>query len=285
MTVLRLVGLAVFLGGCAARQAARDPLAKKLRALDDRYSRAATAAELAPLVQDTVLQLERHPDEPRLMWRLARALAAQAAVGEVDSAATAYAASREVAVRCLNLRPGFSAQVAAAGGRLVPAAVTHLTAEDLPCATWALHAWGRALDLRGAGAVDPDLPGLEALAAWAADASGPPAERVWVAAAAGLVLSFRPALDGPPPKPGRPLLEEAVRIGPGHLTPLVDLALYGLDPTTDTSLRRRLLADALAPATDPPGAAAFNAQARDRARREGAAPPEGEPPGGGAEVP
>lgn len=265
MTVLRVLGLAVFLSGCAARQAARDPLAKKLRSLDDRYTRAATAAELAPVVQDTVLQMERHPDEPRLMWRLARVLAAQAAAGEPEAAPTSYAAAREVALRCLSLRPGFSAQVAAAGGRLVPAAVTHLGPEDLPCATWALHAWGRALDLRGAGAVDPDLPGLEALAAWAAATGGPPAERVWVAAAAGLVLSFRPPLDGAPPVPGRPLLEEAVRIGPGHLTPLVDLALYGLDPAADAGLRRRLLEDAVAPAADPPGAAAFNMRARARA--------------------
>jgi len=260
--VLRVVGLVVFLSGCVARQAGRDPLAKKLRSLDERYLRAATAAELAPVVQEAVIQLERHPEEPRLMWRLARALAAQASVVEAESAAASYAAAREVALRCLGLRPGFSAQIASAGGRLVPPAVVHLTGDDLPCATWALHAWGRALDLRGAGAVDPELPGLEALAAWAAGTAGPPAERVWVASAAGLVLSLRPPLDGTPPQPGRPLLEEAVRIGPGHLMPLVDLANYGLDPVSDATLRRRLLSDALATREDAPGAAAFNVRAK-----------------------
>jgi hypothetical protein len=267
---LRAVAVAALLVGCAARQASRDPVAKKLRSLDERYAQAATAADLSPVLQDTVLQLERHPDEPRLLWRLSRALAAQAAWGDPALAGSAYAAAREAGMRCLSLRPGFSAQVITAGGRLVPAAVAQLGAEDLPCATWTLQAWGRALDLRGAGAVDPDLPGLEALAAWAAGVEGaPPAERVWVAGAAGLVLSLRPALDGAPPLPGRPLLEEAVREGPGHLGPLVDLALYGLDPNDDAVLRERLLGEAVrAPeGGDPPGAAGFNAAARARAQK------------------
>ena len=253
--------------GCAARRAARQSsgLARDLAAADALFERRGEPDGSSAAIQ-ALLDLDgQHPDNPRVLWRLARAYTLQGYRSGPKQGKGDLLTGREYALHCLALQPEFAGVVEGSGGMVTPEAVERLSEDDVGCLLWATLSWGRWLHWQGPAGAGIDLEVVESLGAQTRLLSGDGFARG--RAAEGLAFSARPRLLGGTPQRARAAFEAAIALEPGRLTPQVDLALLVLFPAGDDQAARdrlREVADAVIPAGDADAPEDERAQARAR---------------------
>lgn len=118
------------LGGRAARQ--KDPLAAALVEADAAWlARAEDGARLAASVNTL---MAKAPNDPRVLWRLARLRWWEGAASTAPLAF--YEDGRAAGYRCLLANPGFAELSARAGDRVDDAGLAALASPDVPCIVW-----------------------------------------------------------------------------------------------------------------------------------------------------
>ena len=234
-----LVGPATSCGG-----ARRDPALKAARDADLLWRARADPGGVEAALQAYLSVDEAHPDDQRVLWRLARMYTVMGYV-EPNDALRHYATAREFGLRCLMLQPSFAGVVQSRGGKVVPLAASELTEEDMECLVWTVIAWSRWLEVRGSAGGGIDLGILQALGNQAAELGGGwGAGRAYYAK--GLSHALPPAVLDPNWKAAREAFEASIDAAPDRLTPKVDYALLVLRRTGEEEAANKLLEEVVA---------------------------------------
>ena len=238
-----VVPLVLLMTACIRGGTSRDPVARALREADELHAGDGREAAL----QRYLALAEQYPDDHRVLSRLARALVLEG-MASADGARSSWQAARETGLHCLMTGAGFSSQVGASGGRVLPAAVARIPPEHAACAAWTAEAWARQAALRGGAGVALDLPAIQALAAHAVRHPGSGVRAGQAQATLGLSLALTPVAHispdgGAPRAEAREALERAIELAPDRLLPRVDLAEYVLLPAGEDAAARGLLLD------------------------------------------
>lgn len=179
------------------------------------------------------------PNEPEVLWRLARLHVALGLVAETPRDAIAeYAAARAIAIDCLDLDAG--ALQRRADPEAVRNELSRIGERRAGCLAYATVAWSRWFAEMGGAAAAIDLPMIDALLD-RADALGAPEPGLapW---ARGLLAATRPEGLGHDHERARALLERAIEAEPGDWTRRADLIVYVAAPDGDTERIRAQLA-------------------------------------------
>ena len=152
--------------GCAGgeRRRVRDPLVAPLASADLLFAARLDAAKLDEAIGAYAALRARHPEEPRVLASLSRALYARARGFPAEHLGD-LVDSREVGLACLVLQPAVAIEVESAGGEFTSAAAGLVDEEHAACAVWAGAAWLRWAEDRGVAGGAMDLPALRALSA------------------------------------------------------------------------------------------------------------------------
>lgn len=235
---------------CVGGGARRDPVERALREVDQLRGSGRDAAGRDVALARYLELAELHPDDHRVLARASRALLLDG-MARPDAAEASWQAAREYGLHCLATGAGFSGQVAAAGGRLTPAAIARIPAEHSGCAAWTAESWARQAVARGGAGIALDLPAIQGLARRASQAPGSGVGPAQVQATLGLAMAITPAVldeakSGAAHREARAAFGAALEVAPERLLPRVDLVEYVLIPAGESEAARALLTSVVA---------------------------------------
>lgn len=208
------------------RRRVRDPVLAPLAAADLLYAARLDAERLDEAIAAYAALRAQHPEDPRVLASLSRALYARARGFPEDHLGDLVDA-REVGLACLMLQPAVAIEVESAGGEFTRSAARLVDSQHAPCAVWVGASWLRWVEDRGVAGVAMDLPVLRTLSSHV---------RPLVPGALATQAALNEALGWSLPPPGLgPDLEQAATAyaearvaGPDQLEVLVDQARHQL---------------------------------------------------------
>ena len=159
-------GVMLSLLGCGALRHAResDPTADRIQEIDRLFGERLAEERLLESNSVAAELLLEDPNQPDVLWRMARGLEAQAYGHTPEDAVALRLEAMEWGRRCLRRNPGWASRETLAGGRISARAWQRLTTDELPCLEALLVAWIRRVEQRGPSA-HIDLEPLQLLAA------------------------------------------------------------------------------------------------------------------------
>ncbi len=249
LSLVCLAWLALLAISCGGSR--RDPALKAARQADIVWRTRASPGGLDAALQAYLSANLDHPDDGRILWRLARTYTLLGDL-EPESALRHYASAREFGLRCLMLEPSFAGLVQARGGIVIPAAAKELTEEVDECLVWTVIAWSRWMQTRGSAGVGIDLAPLLALGEQASVVAGD-----WGSGrgyhAYGLALAMVPDILEPNFAVAEEALQKAIAAAPDRLPAKVDYATLVLLRTGREEEARQMLEEIARAQPDPNG--------------------------------
>lgn len=205
------------------------------------------------------------PDDPQVVWRVARWRVAEGmAAADPGLARASYAEARAAAAACLDDEPGFTQRQAAEGWAK---ALADLSPPRRVCAAWTAFAWIRWVEVHGADAAAMDIEPIDALVA-TAELDGDLSVRAIADWTTGLSLAIRPDWAGRDVSAARAAYQRAMTFAPGSAVLRADLwRCLQRDPTV-TAPERRAVADEVVRLGHAPEAGPEDQRAADAVARE-----------------
>ncbi|MCB9758727.1 MAG: hypothetical protein H6739_02720 [Alphaproteobacteria bacterium] len=188
-----VLALVLALPGCwrLHRKPDVDPIEEALKAADALFdARAESEERLLAAIEAYREVLAMATDDPRVLWRIARAYTALGYGYPSEASPQHFDLAREYGLRCLARNTGYASRLDAAGGRINERAVRRLGVPERACLEQTLVAWLRWVEVRGPAAA-LDLQATELLARQARELD--PGRERWIPGwSIGMVEALRP---------------------------------------------------------------------------------------------
>ncbi len=231
--------------GCHSRRGdERSERELALAAADALYERREDRAKLVEAQEAALSMLARSPEDPEVLWRLARAYTAYAygypeapgdpcGVPGEPAPERCYALAMEYAFRCMETKPAWASRLMINDGRITRRIAQTLGPEEEDCLEQGIVAWTRWVALRGPSA-GIYLESIRWLSARALELD----EQSWVGHwGRAMVEALKPPIAEPDRAVAEEHFERAAALAPELAVPPTDRAIYVLAETDPEAFR------------------------------------------------